>query len=191
MKIVISRADGGVSVMTLIGDASPAVAIAKWQAAHPGEYVGHREMADSAVPADRSQREAWRDTTPEPVIDIDAAAALANAKAAAAARINTEAGAARAKYITVTAGQEATYLDKEREAAVYAGNPGGSYPYLAAEATATGTTVAAVADLVNATAAQWRGLNAQIEGKRRGALVAIEAAPDVAAVNAVFPIAWP
>ncbi|MFA7278643.1 MAG: hypothetical protein WC100_00945 [Sterolibacterium sp.] len=71
MKIVIKKTSGGVSIMTLVGDADPAECIAKWSDANPGEYVSHREMPDDAIPVDRTFRNAWTDTTPEPMIDID------------------------------------------------------------------------------------------------------------------------
>jgi hypothetical protein len=84
MKPVIKRADGGVSIVTLVGDADLDEVLAKWQSAHPGEYVSHREMEDSAIPTDRTYREAWTDTTPEPIIDIDAdKVSMISAKAAA------------------------------------------------------------------------------------------------------------
>ena len=113
------------------------------------------------------------------------------AKTAAIARINTEAGAERAKYVTVTAGQEGTYVEKKAEAEAFASGGAGPFPYLEAEASETGSTVADIAALVNATAAAWTAINATIEGKRRGGIVAVEAAQTVAEVESVFPIAWP
>ena len=116
---------------------------------------------------------------------------LEAAKAAAVTRINAEAGAERAKRITVTIGQEGTYIEKGREAAAFVAGGSGTFPYLEAEAIATNSTVADVAALVNATAAAWVPINASIEGKRRGALVAVDAAQTDAEVEAIFPIAWP
>lgn len=114
--------------------------------------------------------------------------------ASAVARINMEAGELRARRITVTVGQEGTYIAKQAEADRYfAGDPG-SYPYLDAEAAAVGSTRAEVAELVRATAEGWTALNAAIEGARRGALVAVEraaAAGDAVGVAGVFPVAWP
>ena len=122
----------------------------------------------------------------------DDPALVAQAAAEAAERINREAGEQRARHITVTAGQEGTYTAKQAEAERYAATGGvGAYPYLEAEAEATGDSVAAVAELVSQTAAAWTLLNAAIEGKRRGALVAVGKATSVAEVEAVFPIVWP
>ncbi|HYD29185.1 hypothetical protein [Brevundimonas sp.] len=108
-------------------------------------------------------------------------------------RINREAGAQRGAHITVAVGQEATYLAKQAEAARFAAGGGGVFPYLDAEAEATGATRAEVAAVVLATAEAWTVLNARIEGRRRGLLVATEAARvagDVAAIRALFPLTW-
>ena len=71
MKTVIKLASGVVAVMTLIGDADEAEAIKKWKLANPGEYVSHRQMSDEVIPADRTFRNAWADTTLELTIDVD------------------------------------------------------------------------------------------------------------------------
>jgi len=118
----------------------------------------------------------------------------------AVARVNAEAGQQRAKYITVTTGQEGTYVVKAEEARRFRDLPEGeaataeAFPYLSAEALCCGTTMEAVAALVLATETAWHQLNALIEGRRRGALVAIEAARqagDLSGVESVFPVAWP
>lgn len=71
MPIVIKRADGGVSILQLIEGTDVDAEIEKWKVSSPGEYVSHREMADSAIPADRTFRNAWSDTTAKKVIDHD------------------------------------------------------------------------------------------------------------------------
>ena len=71
MKIVIKRASGGVSIMTLVNDSEEAESIKKWKLAHPEEYVSHRSMSDDAIPTDRTFRNAWADITPELTIDVD------------------------------------------------------------------------------------------------------------------------
>jgi hypothetical protein len=71
MKIVISRTDGGVSVMTVVAEADIDECIAKWSLQNDGEYLSHREMPDEAIPSDRTFRDAWADVTPAAVIDID------------------------------------------------------------------------------------------------------------------------
>ena len=70
MKIVIQKIDG-VSVMNLVNDADLLQALDKWKSINPGKYISHREMPDEAIPTDRDFRNAWADTTPELVIDID------------------------------------------------------------------------------------------------------------------------
>lgn len=70
MKIAIKRTDGGVSIMTVIGNANVNTCVEQWKAVNEGKYVSHREMPDEAIPTDRSNREAWADETPELVIDI-------------------------------------------------------------------------------------------------------------------------
>ncbi|HYH39938.1 MAG TPA: hypothetical protein VD860_17080 [Azospirillum sp.] len=118
---------------------------------------------------------------------------LSEVKAAAIRRINAEAGDLRAQHVTVTIGQEGTYLEKAREARAFQADASPSpvaYPYLSAEATHTGMTMAEVAQLVTTTEAAWTAINAEIEGRRRGALVAVDRADDVAEVGAVFPIRW-
>jgi hypothetical protein len=57
--------------MTLINNSDEAESIEKWKLAHPEEYVSHRSMPDDAIPTDRTFRNAWADTTPELVIDVD------------------------------------------------------------------------------------------------------------------------
>jgi len=71
MKTVIKCTDGSVAVMTLVEGADLKTALRKWGDVNPGKYISHRQMEDSAIPTDREFREAWADTTPEAVIDIN------------------------------------------------------------------------------------------------------------------------
>ena len=75
MKTIIKCTDGGVAVMTLVEGADLNIAIGKWKQANPNKYLGHREMPDDVIPTDRTFRDAWADTTPELIIDIDMAKA--------------------------------------------------------------------------------------------------------------------
>lgn len=59
MTLVIKRVSGGVAVMRLLNDGEEASCIEQWKAANPGEYVMHAEVAEEALPADRSQRAMW------------------------------------------------------------------------------------------------------------------------------------
>lgn len=114
---------------------------------------------------------------------------LDTAKAAAKSRIDAAAGRARARYITVAPGQEATYQAKAAEADAYvaAGRPAetSAYPILTVEAKARGIAVSALADLVRMTRDQWIQLAAAIEAKRIGGKLAVDAATDHVAVEAV------
>lgn len=59
--IVITRTDGGVSIMQLVGDADAQMEVDKWKECHVGEYVSHREAPDGELPVDRTKRDAWID----------------------------------------------------------------------------------------------------------------------------------
>lgn len=84
MKIIVSRKDGGVSIMTLQDHAAEAnklapnqietivqAELAQWSKVDQDAVVSWRMMEDAAIPDDRTFRNAWRDTTPEAVIDVD------------------------------------------------------------------------------------------------------------------------
>ncbi|PWC81247.1 hypothetical protein TSH64_00965 [Azospirillum sp. TSH64] len=133
------------------------------------------------------------DKPPEEVAE-ESATALVTARALAITQVNREAGEVRARFITVATGQEGTYSEKGREAREFFADPApdpARYPYLAAEAEYTGKALAEVAAIVKATADAWTAVNAEIEGRRRGACERIAAAGAIAEVEAVFPIAWP
>lgn len=112
---------------------------------------------------------------------------LDDAKAAALAAIDAGAGAARARYITVAPGQEATYILKAQQAAAFkAGGYSGPAPGLVqAEMDATGATAQAAADDILAQEAAWAWKAAQIESARRRGKVAAGNAADAAGVEAV------
>jgi hypothetical protein len=124
-----------------------------------------------------------------------ASAILAAAKNVAYSSIDSQAGAARAKYITTVAGQPETYLSKATDAAAYkaASYPFASlasYPWVQAEAVAingaspTAAQVKAAADGILAAQTAWVTLGAQIEQARRAGSVAVAAASTVVAVQA-------
>lgn len=83
MKTVIKMSNGGVAIMTLIGNANETEAVNKWKSVNPDLYVSHRQMPDDSIPADRTLRHLWSDTTLTPVIDI---APESNSRLAAEAR---------------------------------------------------------------------------------------------------------
>lgn len=162
-----------------------------------GAYIGHgnvdeRHLADQEQPGELCLRFPAASIVREVIdgrtsITVD----VAILKSVLLQRVDAEAGAFRSRFITVSPGQEATYLRKEDEARRYAASGGaGSYPFLSAEATATGATLAAVATLVLETADQWVPLGAAIEGRRRAAKLAIEAATTIPAVIAAATVDW-
>ncbi|WP_242183066.1 hypothetical protein [Sphingomonas sp. CARO-RG-8B-R24-01] len=105
--------------------------------------------------------------------------------------VNNDAGQFRLRFITDVAGQQATYLSKEEEAKAWTPQANLSdFPFLAAEAEYTGMAIADIVTLVLATAAAWRGLAAKIEGRRRGAMVELAAAANVAALVRAATVDW-
>ena len=117
----------------------------------------------------------------------------APAKAALIAAVNRIAEEIRAQFLTQGSGQAMTYLRKEDEARRFeSGADPAAFPFLSAEADATGASLADTAALVLAQADAWAGLGAAIEARRRGLLVAIDAADDTAALAAIDIMAgWP
>lgn len=117
---------------------------------------------------------------------------LGGAQAAAQAAIDAAAGAARARYITTSIGQESTYLLKAADADRYkaAGYPAAqiaSYPWVLAKARAASASPAAAdyqaaADLIIATRDAWVATGAAIEEARERGKAAVAAAVDVAGV---------
>ena len=71
MKTVIKCVDGSVAIMTLVDGADFLDSLQKWRNVNPEKYLSHRDMEDSAIPTDRTFRNAWADTTSELIIDID------------------------------------------------------------------------------------------------------------------------
>lgn len=83
--------------------------------------------------------------------------------------IDKKAGEVRLRYITDVAGQAATYDEKLTEAKSWAAETSPSilnYPYIEAEAIATGVTADVAASVIIGTAAVWRAKGAEIEGAR-------------------------
>jgi hypothetical protein len=69
MTIVIQKASGGVTVLRLVNNGDAATCLAQWQAVNPGEYVSHAEVAEEALPQDRSTRALWKLVDGAVVID--------------------------------------------------------------------------------------------------------------------------
>ena len=107
--------------------------------------------------------------------------------------VNNRAEAVRNLFLTPGSGQAITYARKEDEARAWTAEADpAAFPFLSAEATATGATLADTAALVLAQANAWVTIGAAIEGNRRGLVVAIDAAPDVASLEAIdLDAGWP
>lgn len=108
-------------------------------------------------------------------------------------KIDDQAEAVRAKFITIGSGQAMTYHRKETEARAFdaATDPVATdYPFLNAEATATGIAIADVAAAVLAQTNAWVVIGAKIEGARMAAKKAVAAAADIPAMVAAATIDW-
>lgn len=119
---------------------------------------------------------------------------LAALKADVTGRIDAAAEASRLKYITGGSGQALVYQQKAEEARAYAAATApvdANYPLLDAEATATGVTVAALAQIVTTVTGQWIALAARIEGLRMAAKKAASEAATIEAVLAAEQVNWP
>jgi hypothetical protein len=118
-------------------------------------------------------------------------------KTEGAARVNAAAEAARARFLTQGQGQAMTYEAKAAEARAYlAALLGGTpvdedYPFLKAEAEATGQAIGDLAGEVSQTSDAWTATGATIEGLRKGALLAITNAATADDVIAAEAVTWP
>lgn len=70
MKTVIKTTDG-IAIMNLVEGADFDDALLKWKLVNFGKYISHRDMPDEVIPTDRDFRNAWEDTTPDLVVDIN------------------------------------------------------------------------------------------------------------------------
>ena len=57
--VLISRTDGGVSILSARDETNLEAEVGKWRTSCPGLYVSHREIAVASIPADRTFRDAW------------------------------------------------------------------------------------------------------------------------------------
>jgi hypothetical protein len=107
------------------------------------------------------------------------------------AQVDASAGAVRCRFITVSPGQEMTYLRKDAEAKAWAPDADpASFPMMAAEAEAMGIDMAAVAARVLAASARWERIGSAIEGVRMRAKRAVLEAPDMPSKLAAAEIDW-
>lgn len=99
----------------------------------------------------------------------------------------------RNQFLTPGSGQAITYTRKEAEARAWSSgaDPAG-FPFLAAEAAATNTPLAELVAVVIAQADAWVAVGSAIEARRRGLLVAIDAATTRAQLDAIdITAGWP
>lgn len=141
--------------------------------------IGVTRLSDGAT-ITRADRDAWRDYqawldaggVPEPLPVVPPVLLADEAyKREARRKIDEAAGRARARYITTVPGQDATYSAKYADALRYIADSYPSdpapYPWVAAEAAATGLTTTQVADRIQQLGAAWGGvIGPQIEGAR-------------------------
>lgn len=116
---------------------------------------------------------------------------LSQSIASALTDIDADAGKARARYITIAPGQEATYLLKAQQAVAFkaAGYTGPVPGLVQAEIDATGATATVATDAILTQQAAWEAKAAQIESARRTGKVHVASATNVAAVKAALDIA--
>jgi hypothetical protein len=116
---------------------------------------------------------------------------LAKAKAAALVAIDSDAGAARARYITDVTGQQAVYIRKLEQAKAFLLDTEQPVPpYIAGEAAALGVSPATLATQIVGIASYWDDtLSPAIEATRIGAKRAVDDAVTVAAVTQIVDTA--
>jgi hypothetical protein len=118
---------------------------------------------------------------------------LTDLKTAARAAVCDKAEAVRNVYLTPGSGQAITYTRKEAEARAWvAGGDPATAPFLSAEAASTGMSIDELAAIVIGQADAWVATGSAIEARRRGLLVAIDAATTRAEIEAIdITTGWP
>ena len=122
--------------------------------------------------------------SPEGVVDLE------KARAKACQQIDAEAEAMRLAFITPGAGQAMTYQYKAEEAKALLNDPDAETPFLSAEAEATGTTVAALAEVVRGQVQAWTFMGAAIEAGRMKAKAEMAEAGPPGAIAAAAVVDW-
>ncbi|TXG95720.1 MAG: hypothetical protein E6R08_11025 [Nevskiaceae bacterium] len=121
--------------------------------------------------------------------------ALAAARDTACKLVDALAGEQRARYITVTAGQEMTYQEKVRQAEAFnddASPDESKYPLIYGEVDITAPNAAGVAAAVLQSFSLWQVIGAAIEKVRLAAKRDIGNALDQASIDAIVAaLVWP
>lgn len=120
-----------------------------------------------------------------------AAERLARLKREARLRVETMAEVARTRFVTPGAAKAMVYQRKLEEARGYAQNPEAPCPLLAAEATARGMELSAIAALVLSLADAWAEVAGQIEALTVSAIDAIKTAQTETEVLSALDVEWP
>lgn len=185
----------------------------EWKSIHcvssDGSYIGNQPDGSYASivpssPPEAPNGEIWRWNGTEWADSRSAAAILEAAKTAAILSVNTAAEAKRMTYTTPGSGQAMTYqkklveaqiimVDAASQAAADAMNNAdlkANYPMIWASIPKSGATALAVAQLVINTELQWGQIGGVIEKKRNTALLAIEQATTLAAVQEAATVDW-
>jgi len=114
---------------------------------------------------------------------------LEEAKNRAAAEIDSAAGTARLRYITVTHGQEQVYIEKVNEAMDFVTNKYpvelSAFPFITAEAEATGLQPQIVATIILQKRTEWIKKMASIEKIRIEGKINVHRAPGIKIINDV------
>ncbi|MGV1790987.1 hypothetical protein [Rhizobium sp. A37_96] len=128
---------------------------------------------------------------------FDRRANLSQLKADLQAHVDSEAGALRARFITVTTGQDMVYWAKQQEAQLIAADPqqGASVPdaetpHVSAEALADGVSRFEKAVEILTIYQLWATVSPLIEGRRLAAKQAISAATTPNAARTAAVIDW-
>ena len=128
---------------------------------------------------------------------FDRRADIAQLKAELQAGIDAEAGALRARFITVTAGQEMVYWAKQQEALLIAADPqqganvpDAETPHISAEAATDGVSRFEKAAEILTVYQLWATVSPLIEGRRLAAKEAIANATTPRAARAAAVVDW-
>lgn len=130
------------------------------------------------------------DETIEPYVWSYDLIATDDSKAASCAVIDFQAEQIRAGIITPGSGQAMTYLRKEAEARAWLADNTATAPFVEAEATVTGRTIAEVAQIIVSQADAWLIIGPRIEATRIAAKRAVSQASTVAEMRAAAAIDW-
>jgi hypothetical protein len=119
-----------------------------------------------------------------PTIDLDVI------RSASAVGIDAQAEVVRQSILTPGSGQAMTYQRKEAEARAWSLDDGSATPFLSAEASARGMTIADLAAEIIQLADAWVAIGAAIEGLRMGAKAAVGRAANLGEIVAAGKVNW-